>query len=88
MLNQAKKAEIIKQYGGNESNTGLPEVQIALLTENISVLAKHLEQHKNDFHSRRGLMQMVSKRKKLLNYLMRNDITRYRAIISALSIRK
>ena len=88
MLNQAKKAEITKQYGGNESNTGLTEVQIALLTENISVLAKHLEQHKKDFHSRRGLMQMVSDGKKLLNYLMRNDITRYRAIISALSIRK
>ena len=88
MLNQARKAEIAKQYGGSEANTGLPEVQIALLTEHISLLAGHLETHKKDFHSRRGLMQMVSNRKKLLNYLMKNDIRRCRTIISALSIRK
>jgi small subunit ribosomal protein S15 len=88
MLNQARKAEIVKQYGGSDTNTGLPEVQIALLTEHISELSAHLENHKKDFHSRRGLMKLVSKRKKLLNYLHNNDIIRYRAIISALSIRK
>ena len=88
MLNQARKAELAKQYGGSEKNTGLPEVQIALLTEHITLLSKHLEMHKKDHHSRRGLMKLVSKRKKLVNYLMRNDIQRYRAIISALSIRK
>ena len=88
MLNQARKAEIVKQSGGSEANTGLPEVQIALLTEHITQLAGHLDTHKKDFHSRRGIMQLVSKRKKLLNYLMKNDIRRYRTIISALSIRK
>lgn len=88
MLNQARKAEIVKQHGGSEANTGLPEVQIALLTEHILQLAGHMETHKKDFHSRRGLMQLVSNRKKLLNYLQKRDIRRYRAILSALSLRK
>ena len=88
MLTKDRKAELITKYGGNAENTGNSEAQIALLTENIAALSAHLEFNKKDHHTRRGLMKMVSKRRKHLNYLFDRDITRYRTIIAALSIRK
>ena len=88
MLTKERKAELITKYGGTAENTGNSEAQIALLTENIAALSANLELNKKDHHTRRGLMKMVSKRRKHLNYLFDRDITRYRAIIAALSIRK
>ncbi|MFN8359289.1 MAG: 30S ribosomal protein S15 [Candidatus Kapaibacterium sp.] len=88
MLTKERKAELITKYGGSAENTGNSEAQIALLTENIAALSAHLELNKKDHHTRRGLMKLVSKRRKHLNYLFDRDITRYRAIIAALSIRK
>jgi small subunit ribosomal protein S15 len=88
MISNERKAEIIQQHGGSAKNTGKPEVQIALLTEHINALSGHLAQHKKDHHSRRGLLRLVSKRRRLLSYLQNNDITRYREIIAALSLRK
>ncbi len=82
------KAEIIQTYALHEGDTGSPEVQIALLTERINHLTAHLQDHKKDNHSRRGLLKMVGKRRGLLNYLKSTDIERYRAIIAALNIRK
>ncbi|TAE30536.1 MAG: 30S ribosomal protein S15 [Candidatus Kapaibacterium sp.] len=88
MVTTERKAEIIKQHGGAEANTGKPEVQIALMTEHINALAGHLEKHKKDNHSRRGLLRLVGKRRKMLAYLQGSDIARYRAVIAALSLRK
>lgn len=82
------KQEIIAQYGLKEGDTGSPEVQIALLTYRINHLNEHLKVHKKDHHSRRGLLKMVGQRRGLLNYLMKNDIARYRAIIEKLGLRK
>lgn len=82
------KAEIIAKYATHEGDTGSPEVQIAILTRRINDLTEHLKANKNDHHSRRGLLKMVGRRKNLLNYLMKNDIERYRAIIAKLGIRK
>lgn len=82
------KTNIIESNKLHEKDTGSPEVQIALLTERINSLTEHLKVHKKDFHSRRGLLQMVGKRRNLLNYLMKKDISRYRAIIAKLNIRK
>jgi small subunit ribosomal protein S15 len=82
------KTEIIEAYGRHPGDTGSPEVQIALLTERINHLTAHLQEHKKDNHSRRGLLKMVGKRRGLLNYLKSTDIERYRAIIAALNIRK
>jgi small subunit ribosomal protein S15 len=87
-MTKEKKLEIIKKYGGNEKNSGKSEVQIALLTQRINDLTGHFDAHKKDHHSRRGLMMMVGKRRKLLDYLMNKDIERYRAIIKELNIRK
>ena len=81
------KQEIIAKYGRHEGDTGSPEVQIALLTERITSLTDHLRMHKKDHHSRRGLLMMVGQRKGLLNYLYKQDIERYRAIIKKLGIR-
>lgn len=83
-----KKQEIINQYKLHDADTGSPEVQIALLTERINHLNEHLKIHKKDHHSRRGLLKMVGQRRGLLNYLERNDIERYRAIIEKLNLRK
>ncbi len=83
-----KKQSIIETYKLHESDTGSPEVQIALLTEQINHLNDHLKMHKKDHHSRRGLLKMVGQRRGLLNYLMDNDIERYRTIISKLNLRK
>lgn len=88
MITKEQKADLIAKYGDSPNDTGKPEVQIAILSARISDLTKHLEQHKKDNHTRRGLIKLVSKRRKLLNYLMRKDINRYRQIITALSLRK
>ena len=83
-----EKKEVIAQYATHEGDTGSPEVQIALLTFRINHLNEHLKEHKQDNHSRRGLLKMVGKRRGLLDYLKAKDITRYRAIIEALGLRK
>lgn len=88
MVTQERKAEIVKQFGGSDNNTGKPEVQIALLTEHINALSSHLEKHKKDNHSRRGLLQLVGQRRKMLSYLQGSDINRYRTVVAALSLRK
>ena len=82
-----QKAEIIEQYRVHESDTGSPEVQIALLTARINQLTEHLRTHRKDFHSRRGLLMMVGQRRRLLAYLSRKDIDRYRQLIARLGIR-
>ena len=83
-----EKNEIIAKFATHEGDTGSPEVQIALLTQRINHLNEHLKQHKQDNHSRRGLLKMVGKRRGLLDYLKAKDIERYRAIIVALGLRK
>lgn len=82
------KAEIIKEYGKFEGDTGSTEVQIALLTEKINHLTDHLRVHKKDFHSRLGLLKMVGQRKRLLAYLIKKDLEGYRNLIARLGIRK
>ena len=82
------KKKIIAEYALTEGDTGSPEVQIALLSHRISHLTEHLKQHKHDHHSRRGLLLLVGQRRRLLNYLKRADIKRYREIIERLGIRK
>ena len=85
---QEKKNEIISANRIHENDTGAPEVQIAILTERIKNLTEHLKTNKKDFHSRRGLQKMVGQRRNLLNYLIKKDINRYRAIIEKLGIRR
>jgi small subunit ribosomal protein S15 len=80
--------EIIAEYGQHDSDTGSPEVQVALLTERINHLTDHLRDHKHDHHSRRGLLMMVGKRRRLLNYLNRQDVERYRSLIARLGLRR
>ena len=87
MLKEEKTA-IIKEYAIHEGDTGSPEVQIAVLTKRINDLTDHLRIHKKDHHSRRGLLKMVGQRRNLLNYLMKSDIERYRAIVAKLGLRK
>ncbi len=88
MLLKDEKTAIIEANRLSETDTGSPEVQIAILTKRISDLTEHLKAHKNDHHSRRGLLKMVGRRRNLLNYLMKNDINRYRAIVEKLGLRK
>ena len=88
MISKEKKQELIQQYKRHEGDTGSPEVQIAILTDRINSLTEHLKENPNDHHSRRGLLQMVGKRRNLLAYLTKVDIERYRAIIAQLGIRK
>jgi small subunit ribosomal protein S15 len=83
-----EKTDIIKKYALHEGDTGSPEVQIAVLSSRIASLTEHLRVHKKDHHSRRGLYKMIGQRRNLLNYLQKNDIERYRAIIEKLNIRK
>jgi small subunit ribosomal protein S15 len=83
-----KKQELIKKFALHENDTGSPEVQIAILTERIRNLTEHIKANKKDLHSRRGLIGMVNKRRKLLNYLKRENEERYRKIIEALNIRE
>jgi small subunit ribosomal protein S15 len=87
-LQQVQKEEIIGDFRVHESDTGSPEVQIALLTERINQLTDHLREHKHDHHSRRGLLKLVGRRRRLLAYLSDKDVERYRATISRLGLRK
>lgn len=87
-MEKATKQEIIEKFKRHEGDTGSPEVQIALLTERINHLTDHLKTHKKDHHSRRGLLMMVGKRRGLLNYLMNEDIQRYRDIVEKLGLRR
>ena len=80
--------EIISEYGSHDSDTGSPEVQVALLSERINHLTDHLRSHKHDHHSRRGLLMMVGRRRRLLNYLKRQDVERYRKLIASLGLRR
>lgn len=82
------KHEIMIKFKRHDGDTGSPEVQIALLTEQISQLTEHLNAHKKDIHSRRGLLKMVSQRRQLLAYLMRSDVERYRQIVDSLGLRR
>ncbi|QQY80692.1 SSU ribosomal protein S15P [Keratinibaculum paraultunense] len=86
-LTKEQKAQIIKEYGLHENDTGSPEVQIAILTYRINSLTEHLKNHKKDHHSRRGLFKMIGQRRGLLNYLQKKDIERYRELIEKLGIR-
>ncbi|EED36629.1 ribosomal protein S15 [Luminiphilus syltensis NOR5-1B] len=87
-LNAARKAQIVKDYQQSESDTGSPEVQVALLTANIEELQKHFKEHGQDHHSRRGLIRMVNQRRKLLDYLKRKDTPRYAELIKRLGLRR
>lgn len=87
-MTREEKLEIVKKFGVNEKDSGKTEVQIAILTKRINDLTEHFNSHKKDHHSRRGLMMMVGKRRRLLDYLADRDITRYRTIIKELNIRK
>ena len=87
-LSKDKKQEVIKAFARSEGDTGSPEVQIAILTEEINALTEHLKEHKHDFHSRRGLLKKVGQRRSMLNYLLKTDVTRYREVIKKLGLRK
>ncbi len=86
-LTKDKKAELVGQFGKTDGDTGSPEVQVALLTARINELTDHLRSHKKDHHSRRGLLMMVGRRRRLLRYLQRKDVERYRAIVAELGLR-
>ena len=88
MITKEKKAEIIAKYGKTPEDTGSTQVQVALLTERINELTEHLKVHKQDHHSRRGLLKMVGQRRGLLEYLKKIDINEYRALIEKLGLRK
>lgn len=87
-ITQERKQELINEYRTHETDTGSPEVQIAVLTEEINNLNGHLRVHKKDHHSRRGLLKMVGKRRNLLTYLRNKDVTRYRELIQRLGLRR
>ena len=87
-LDAAVKNEIIKAYATHEGDTGSPEVQVAVMSRRISDLTEHLKQHKHDHHTRRGLMALVGRRRRMLGYLKNTDIERYRALIERLGLRK
>lgn len=88
MITQEKKEELVEEFGQHENDTGSPEVQIALFTERINNLTEHLKDHPQDHSTRRGLINLVSKRRKLLDYLQESKIDRYRSIIDELGLRK
>ena len=83
-----KKAEVIKEYATQKGDTGSPEVQVAILTSRILELSEHMKTHKKDFHSRHGLLAMVAKRRKLLDYLKNKDEDRYKKLIKSLDLRR
>ena len=87
-LTTDQKREVVQQFGKSETDTGSPEVQIALLTRRINHLTEHLREHKHDHHSRRGLLMLVGQRRRLLNYLHRADLERYRSLIRELGLRR
>ena len=84
----AHKEEIIQEHRTHEDDTGSPEVQVAVLTRRIAHLTEHLREHKHDYHSRRGLLKMVGRRRRLLKYLQKKDVERYRALIATLGLRR
>jgi len=86
-LTQEKKAELVGEYGQGEGDTGSPQAQVALLTGRIQQLTQHFQTHQKDHHSRRGLLKLVGRRRRLLRYLQRNDIEGYRKLIASLGIR-
>ena len=88
MLSKAEKAQVVKDYARFEGDTGSAEVQVALLTATINKLTAHMQSNKKDFHSNRGLLMMVGKRRNLLEYLKRKDVNRYRDLVSKLGLRK
>lgn len=87
-LDTATKQRIISEYATNQGDTGSPEVQVAILTHRITQLTEHMKQHPHDFHSQRGLLLLVGKRRRLLNYLIKTDIQRYRSLIERLGLRR
>ena len=87
-LTQEHKRELVSKFGDGDGDTGKTEVQVALLTERINLLTEHLRVHRKDHHSRRGLLMLVGRRRRLLNYLQRDDLERYRALVSELGLRK
>lgn len=87
-LTKEVKESIVKKYARNEKDTGSVEVQVAILTEEINTLTEHLKEHSHDYHSRRGLLKKVGKRRSLLNYLLKEDVTRYRELVKSLGLRK
>lgn len=87
-LTKEKKTNIIKKFSRDEKDTGSPEVQIAILTEEINALTEHLNKNKQDKHSKRGLLIKVGKRRNLLNYLLKNDVKKYREVVKSLGLRK
>jgi len=87
-LTKEKKAEIVKKFARGKEDTGCTEVQVAILTEEINELTEHLNTHIHDYHSKRGLLKKVGKRRSLLNYLKENDVVRYRSLIKELNLRK
>ena len=88
MITKQEKTRIMQEFATHEGDTGSPEVQVALLTANINNLTEHMKQHKHDFHSQRGLLQMVGHRRNLLAYLKSKDLNRYKALIERLNLRK
>jgi len=87
-LTKEAKQELIQRYGRKADDTGSPEVQVALLTARINELTEHLREHKKDHHSRRGLLMLVGQRRRLLNYLNRSDVDRYRGLVQELGLRR
>jgi small subunit ribosomal protein S15 len=87
-LTKERKAELVGKYGRAEADTGSPEVQVAMLTERVNELTEHLRTHPKDHHSRRGLLMLVGKRRRLLRYLERSDVERYRALVADLGLRR
>jgi small subunit ribosomal protein S15 len=87
-LKKEAKSAIMAEFKLHENDTGSPEVQVALITERIKEITEHLKTHKKDFHSRRGLLKLIGQRRRLLDYMMKKDIERYRTIISALGLRR
>jgi small subunit ribosomal protein S15 len=87
-LTKERKHELVSKFGDGDADTGKAEVQIALMTERINELTEHLRTHRKDHHSRRGLLMLVGRRRRLLNYLQRDDLDRYRALVSELGLRK
>ena len=87
-LTQEQKTELIQKFGATEKDTGSTKVQVALLTRRISELTEHLKVHKHDHHSRRGLLLLVGRRRRLLNYVQKKDIQRYRSLIERLGLRR
>lgn len=87
-MTSAEKQAIIKEFAVHEGDTGSPEVQVAILTRRINELTEHFKEHKHDFHSRRGLMKMVGRRKNMLTYLKNEDLDRYKTLIARLGLRK